>query len=37
MLELLLRDHELAINEVREKNLNRFMAHIGTSSPFVCV
>lgn len=31
MLSLLLKDHELAENEVREKNLNRFMAHIGTS------
>ncbi|KAI0343738.1 hypothetical protein BDW22DRAFT_1356282 [Trametopsis cervina] len=29
MLSLLLKDHELAENEVREKNLNRFMAHIG--------
>lgn len=33
MLEVLLKDHELAVNEVREKNLNRFMAHIGTRIP----
>ncbi|KAI0090766.1 hypothetical protein BDY19DRAFT_992181 [Irpex rosettiformis] len=29
MLTVLLRDHELSVNEEREKNLNRFMAHIG--------
>ncbi|KAI0821358.1 hypothetical protein BC629DRAFT_1587638 [Irpex lacteus] len=29
MLTVLLQDHELNVNEEREKNLNRFMAHIG--------
>lgn len=29
MLKRLLRDHDLTIADQREKNLNRFMAHIG--------
>lgn len=32
MLRVLLRDHDLIVHEQREKNLNRFMAHIGQSS-----
>ena len=26
---MLLQDHDLAVNDERGKNLNRFMAHIG--------
>ena len=29
MLAVLLQDHDLAVNDERGKNLNRFMAHIG--------
>ena len=31
MLKILLQDHDLIIHDEREKNLNRFMAHIGQS------
>ena len=30
-LRTLLQDHDLVVQEQREKNLNRFMAHIGQS------
>lgn len=31
MLKMLLRDHDLTVVDQREKNLNRFMAHIGNT------